>query len=98
MGAWRLKNELMTLDAQYPFRPASFVAILSAFLAGYFNVGSLYLLGLPLLPFAISLLILWTTKAPILRKTFATLIAMLFIPIGFFMWVWWNGITLNWKW
>ena len=83
---------------QMGFRLAVCMTILSALLAGYFNVGSLYLFGLPLVPLAISLVVLWTTKTSILRKASATLIALLFIPAGFFIWTWWNGVTLHWKW
>jgi len=74
------------------------MTVVSALLAGYFNVGSLYLFGLPLLPLAISLLVLWAIKTSILRKGFATLIALLFIPVGFFIVVWWSGVTIHWKW
>jgi len=84
----------MKLDAHFRFRLAVSMTILSALLAGYFNVGPLYLFGLPLVPLAISLLILWTTKTSILRKASATLFAMLFIPVGFFIWDWWPGITV----
>ncbi len=84
----------MKLTVQFRFRLAAFMTILSAILAGYFNVGSLYLLGLPLVPLAISFLVLWTTKTSIRKRAFATLIALLFIPVGFFIFVWWNEITL----
>ena len=57
----------MTLDALHRFRLAALLTILSALLAGYFNVGSLYLFGLPLVPWAVSLLVLWTTKTSALR-------------------------------
>lgn len=83
---------------QMGFRLAVCMTILSALLAGYFKVGSLYLVGLPLVLLAISLVVLWTTKTSILRKASATLIALLFIPAGFFIWTWWNGVTLHWKW
>jgi uncharacterized membrane protein YfcA len=84
--------------SQIQFRLAAFITILSALLAGYFNVGSLYLFGLPIVPLLISLLVLWTTKVPVPKKAVATLIALLFIPAGFFAWAWWNEVTLNWKW
>ena len=87
----------MTLDAQFRFQLAAFMTILSALLAGYFHVGSLYLFGLPLVPLAISLVVLWTTNTSILRKVSATLIALLFISAGFFIWAWWNDVTLHWK-
>lgn len=79
---------------QFRFRLAALITILSASLAGYFNVGSLYLFGLPLVPLAISSLVLWTTKTSILRKVFATVIALLFVPVGFAIFVWWNEITV----
>ena len=85
----------MELAAQFRFRLTAFMTILSALLAGYFHVGSLYLFGLPLVPLAISFLVLWTTKTSILRKASATLIALLFIPVGFSIFVWWNEITLR---
>ena len=85
----------MELAAQFRFRLTAFMTILSALLAGYFHVGSLYLFGLPLVPLAISFLVHWTTKTSILRKASATLIALLFIPVGFFIFVWWNEITLR---
>ena len=85
-------------NANFQFHLAAFLSILSALLAGYFHVGSLYLFGLPLIPLAISLLILWTARTSVVRKIIATLIALLFIPVGFYVWVWWNGVTLirNW--
>ena len=88
----------MKFDPQFRFRLAAFMTILSAILAGYFHVGSLYLFGLPILPLAICLLVLWTTKVSILKKAVATLIAMLFILAGFFLWASWNDVTVHWKW
>jgi len=88
----------MGLSTQIRFRLIAFMTILSALFAGYFNAGSLYLFGLPIVPLAISLMILWTTKTSIFRKAVATLIALLFIPTGFFIWVWWSDVTLHWKW
>lgn len=88
----------MVLVTQMGFRLAVCMTILSALLAGYFHVGSLYLFGLPLLPLAISLLILWTTKTSLAKKALTTLIALLLIPAGFFIWTWWNDVTLHWKW
>jgi hypothetical protein len=88
----------MRLDAGLRFRLATLTTILSALLAGYFHVGSLYLFGLPIVPLAISLLVLWTTKVSILKKVVATLIGLFFILAGFFVWVWWNEITLIRKW
>ena len=88
----------MEYATRIPFRFATFITILSALLAGYFHVGSLYLFGLPIVPLLISLLVLWTTKVSVLNKTTATLFALLFIPVGFFAWAWWNEVTLNWKW
>ncbi len=85
----------MELATQFRFRLTAFMTILSALLAGYFNVGSLYLFGVPLVPLAISLLVLWTRKTSILRKASVTLIALLCIPVGFFIFVWWNEITLS---
>jgi hypothetical protein len=87
----------MKFDPRFRFRLAAFMTMLSALLVGYFNVGSLYLFGLPLVPFAISLLILWTTKTSILRKASATIIALLFIPGGFFLFVWWNNVSVIWN-
>jgi len=80
------------------FRLAVWMTILSALLAGYFHIGSLYLFGLPLLPLALSLLVLWTTKTSIIKRCCATLTALLFVPIGFFIWVWCAGdVTVHWK-
>ena len=87
----------MTTDAHFRFRLAAFMTTLSSLLAGYFHVGSLYLFGLPLVPLAVSLLVLWTTKTSVLRKAMATLFALLFIAVGFFIWVWWNEITVHWN-
>ncbi len=88
----------MRFDPQFRFRLANILTILSALLAGYFHVGSLYLFGLPLIPLAISLIILWTTKVSVARRTTGTLIALLFIPIGFYLWVWLNGVTVIRRW
>ncbi len=87
----------MAFDSQTRFSLAAFMTVLSALLAGYFNVGSLYLFGLPLVPLAISVLILWTTKTSIFQKATATLVALLFLPAGFFLWVWCNEITVHWN-
>ncbi len=84
----------MTHDSPLRFRLAVGLVILSAVRAGYFNVGSLYLFGLPVVPLVISLLVLWMTKASILRKTSVTLIGLSFILVGFFIFVWSNEITL----
>lgn len=80
------------------FRLAALMTILSALLAGLFNVGSLYVFGLPLVPLAISLFVLWATKTSILKKALATFVAVLFVPVGFFIWVWWADITVHWNW
>ena len=84
----------MKLDPQYRLVMATLFGVLSALLAGYFHVGSLYLLGLPLVPLAISLVILWTTKTSMMKRLGATLIVLLFIPAGFYIWIWWNDVTL----
>lgn len=84
----------MKSDPQFRFRLAALITILSAILAGYFYVGSLYLFGLALVPLAVSLLVLWTTKTSMLRKVFATVIALLFVPVGFAIFVWRNEITV----
>lgn len=88
----------MSLGPQSKFRLAAFATILSALIAGLFNVGSLYLFGLPLVPLAISAIVLWTTKTSVLKKVAATLIALLFLPVGFFIWVWWSDVTVRWNW
>ena len=95
----RVKNplEIMTLDPQFRFRLATLLTIMSALIAGLFNVGSLYLFGFPLVPLAVSLIVLWTTKTSILKKVAATLIALLFVPVGFFIWVWWSGVSVHWN-
>jgi len=85
----------MELATQSRFRIAAFMTIISALLAGYSNVGSLYLFRLPLVPLAASLLILWTTKTSIRRKASVTLVALIFIPAGFLLFVWWNEVTLG---
>lgn len=85
----------MALRPLSRYRFAAFATILSALLAGLIHVGALYVFGLSLVPLAISLLILWTTKVSIPKKAAATLIALIFIPVGFFLFVWWKGITLG---
>lgn len=85
----------MTNRTQFRFQLATFTAVVSALVAGYLHVGSLYLFGLPIVPLVISLLVLWTTKVSLLSKVIATLTAMLFILAGFYFFFWCNGITLN---
>lgn len=88
----------MTLDSKYRFQIATFLTILSALLAGYFNVGSLYLFGLPVVPLVISLAVLWRTKASVFRKASVTLVTPFFIFAGFYIWAWWNEITIHRNW
>ncbi len=85
---------MATTATQIRFLLSALATILSATVVGYFNVGILYLFGLPLILLVISLVILWTTKIDIRRKAVATLVALPFVPAGFYIFIWWHEITI----
>jgi hypothetical protein len=85
----------MALPTHLRFRLAALAMIASALIVGYFNVGSLYLFGLPFLPLIISAFFLWLTKTSMLKKGLATLVALSFVPVGFCLFVWWVGATVH---
>ncbi|CAN5790307.1 hypothetical protein BH24ACI3_BH24ACI3_15920 [soil metagenome] len=74
---------------------AACITILSSLVVGYFNVGSFFLSGLPFVPLAIGTFILVRTRSSVGNKIVVLLLSLLAIPIGFYLFVWWNDITLK---